>query len=169
MDLEMTGLDPDRCAIVEVATLVTESDLTLVAEGPELVIFQPESELAKMDAVVTTMHTRSGLIERIRASKVSLAEAEQATAAFIAAHVDVGKSPLAGNSVWKDKQFLEKHMPLVVAQLHYRIVDVSTVKELARRWYPDAPPPKKADSHRALEDIKESIAELRHYRSTVFR
>ncbi len=169
VDLEMTGLDPADCAIVEIATLVTDGALEILAEGPELVIHQPEEALAKMQPVVVQMHTRSGLIDRIRASNVSLAEAERATAEFVAAHVEPGTSPLCGNSVWKDKQFLERYMPAVTSQLHYRIVDVSTVKELARRWYPGTVAPKKQELHRAMGDIKESIEELRFYRANLFR
>lgn len=169
VDLEMTGLDPDVATIVEIATLITDGALEILAEGPELVIHQPESALAKMPPVVVEMHTRSGLLDRIRASKVSLAEAERLTAEFVAAHVQKGTAPLCGNSVWKDKQFLERYMPSVTAHLHYRIIDVSTIKELQRRWYPAAPAPKKKELHRALDDIKESIEELRFYRANVFR
>lgn len=169
VDLEMTGLDPEDCVIVEIATLVTDGALELVAEGPELVIHQPEEALARMQPVVVEMHTRSGLIERIRASKISLAEAEQQTAEFVAAHVERGTAPLAGNSVWKDKQFLDRYMPAVTGQLHYRIIDVSTVKELARRWYPGTSAPKKKELHRAMDDIRESIEELKFYRANLFR
>jgi oligoribonuclease len=169
VDLEMTGLDPETCVIVEIATIVTDAELTVIAEGPCLVIHQPEAELARMNAYVRDLHTRSGLIERIQQSTVSLADAEAATAAFLEGHVQKGTTPLCGNSVWKDRAFLERYMPRVVGLLHYRMVDVSTVKELVRRWYP-APfhAPKKKEVHRALDDIRESIEELRWYRRRVF-
>ncbi|NUP09270.1 MAG: oligoribonuclease [Polyangiaceae bacterium] len=169
VDLEMTGLDPNECTIVEIATIVTDEDLNVVATGPELVIHATEEELARMAPVVVEMHQKSGLTERIRASTVTMMEAEQATIAFLKEHVDERTAPLCGNSVWKDKQFLEKYMPAVTAYLHYRLVDVSTIKELVRRWYPaDFGAPKKSERHRALDDIHESIAELVHYRSRVF-
>ncbi|HVY45323.1 MAG TPA: oligoribonuclease [Minicystis sp.] len=169
VDLEMTGLEPDTCAIVEMATLVTDSELRVVAEGPCLVIHQPDDVLAGMSAFVRDLHTRSGLLERIRASTVTLDDAAAQTLAFLEQHAQKGTSPLCGNSVWKDRAFLERYMPKVVAYLHYRMVDVSTVKELVRRWYP--PPkhaPKKREVHRALDDIRESIEELRFYRENVF-
>ena len=169
IDLEMTGLDPERCAIVEIATLVTDADLTVVAEGPNLVIHQPAEVLETMDDVVVQMHRRSGLLDRIAASDVDLTAAEDATLAFVAEHCAARSSPLCGNSIWKDRQFIERYMKRLDAHLHYRCVDVSTLKELARRWYPARfdPPPKK-ESHRALDDIRESIAELRWYRQTFF-
>ncbi len=169
VDLEMTGLDPAEHVIVEIAVLVTDGDLALVAEGPDLVIHQPDAELAKMAPVVAEMHARSGLTDKIRASTVTLAQAEDAVASFVAAHCARGVAPLCGNSVWKDKQFLERYMPRVMEHLHYRIVDVSTIKELASRWYPPAMrAPAKAEKHRALDDIRESIAELSHYRRVLF-
>lgn len=170
VDLEMTGLDPQTCTIVEIATVVTDSDLTIVAEGPSLVIHQPEEALASMNDFVRDLHTRSGLLDRIRTSTVSLAEAAAQTLSFMAAHCPKGASPLCGNSVWKDRAFLERYMPAVVAHLHYRIVDVSTLKELARRWYPAeiARAPKKREAHRALDDVRESIEELRWYRDRLF-
>jgi len=169
VDLEMTGLDPSNDVIVEIATLVTTDDLTVVGEGPNLVIHQPDDVLARMRPVVVEMHARSGLTERIRASTVSLEQAEEETVAFLRKHVAPKESILAGNSVWKDRQFLERWMPRVVELLHYRMVDVSTVKELARRWAPSALQGKKAEKHRALDDIKESIEELRHYKSVLFK
>ena len=169
VDLEMTGLEPETCVIVEIATIVTDAELTVIAEGPCLVIHQPEAELARMNDYVRELHTRSGLLERIQQSTVSLEEAEAATHAFLEAHIPRGTTPLCGNSVWKDRAFLERYMPRVVGLLHYRMVDVSTLKELVRRWYP-APfhSPKKKEVHRALDDIRESIEELRWYRSRVF-
>lgn len=169
VDLEMTGLNPDVSVIVEIATIVTESDLTVVAEGPNLVIHQPEEVLAGMSDFVRDLHARSGLLERIRASDVSLAAAAEQTVAFLSTHIAKGTAPLCGNSVWKDRAFLERYMPSVIDLLHYRIVDVSTLKELARRWYPGSLlPPKKKELHRALDDIRESIEELRYYRANLF-
>ncbi|MFO0612765.1 MAG: oligoribonuclease [Polyangiaceae bacterium] len=168
VDLEMTGLDPETNVIVEIATIVTEEDLSIVAEGPNIVIHQPDAILDTLDPVVLEMHTKSGLIDRIRQSDVTLERATHDTLAFIREHVDARTAPLAGNSVWKDKQFLERYMGDVVASLHYRLVDVSTVKELARRWYPAIKAPKKKESHRALDDIRESIAELQFYREKIF-
>ena len=168
----MTGLDPARHVIVEVATLVTDDDLEVVAEGPDLVLGAPPEALAAMDDVVRTMHTASGLLAEIEASGVTLEEATTATLAFLRAHVPGARTvPLAGNSIGTDRRFLAAYMPEVEAYLHYRSVDVSTLKELCRRWYPEvlASAPGKQTTHRALDDIRESIAELRHYRSTVFR
>ncbi len=169
VDLEMTGLDPAESIILEIATLVTNEDLEVVAVGPELVIHATEAELSRMAPIVVEMHQKNGLTDRVRASKTTLAEAEEATYAFLAQHVAPKTAPLCGNSVWKDKQFMEKYMPRVMGLLHYRIVDVSSIKELVRRWYPAVPPPEKSERHRALDDIKESIAELSHYRRGVFR
>jgi oligoribonuclease len=169
VDLEMTGLDPETCVIVEIATIVTDAELTVIAEGPCLVIHQPEEELARMNTFVRDLHTRSGLLSRIQESTVSLEEAETATRAFLEAHIPKGTTPLCGNSVWKDRAFLERYMPSVVGLLHYRMVDVSTLKELVKRWYPGPyHAPKKREVHRALDDIRESIEELRWYRSKVF-
>jgi oligoribonuclease len=172
MDLEMTGLDPARDTIVEVATIITDDELEIVAEGPDLVIATPEEQLAGMDEVVRTMHQRSGLLEAIRASSVTLEDAGEATLAFLRDHIaEPGTVPLCGNSIGTDRRFLAAWLPEVEAYLHYRSIDVSTVKELARRWYPDvfANAPKKLGSHRALEDIRESIEELRYYRQAIFR
>jgi oligoribonuclease len=172
MDLEMTGLDPDRNAIVEIATLITDDELEIVAEGPDLVIAQPPEALAAMDDVVRDMHTRSGLLEAIAASTTTLDEAGQATLEFIKGHVPEPRSvPLCGNSIGTDRRFLAKHLPAIEDHLHYRSIDVSTIKELSRRWYPGAiaGAPSKSGGHRALDDIRESVAELRYWRSTVFR
>lgn len=168
VDLEMTGLDPERCAIVEIATIVTDADLHVIAEGPCLTIHQPEDVLATMDDYVRKMHESSGLLERIRASKVDLAAAESETLAFVAQHCKKGSTPLCGNSVWKDRVFLERYMPRLIEHVHYRLIDVSTVKELVRRWYSPELLPKKKERHRALDDIIESIEELRVYRRRVF-
>jgi len=172
MDLEMTGLDPDRCAIVEIATIVTDDALEIVAEGPDLVIHQPAEVLATMDGVVRTMHTRSGLLPAIEASTISLEQAGAETLAFIKAHVPSARTvPLCGNSIGTDRRFLVRHLPEIEEWLHYRSVDVSSIKELVRRWYPGLLDQmvRKQSSHRALDDIRESIDELRTYRRRVFR
>ena len=171
MDLEMTGLDPARDVIVEIATLITDDDLTILAEGPDLVVHQPDAVLETMDPFVVEMHTRSGLLGAIRASTVTLDQAGAATLAFIREHVLVERTvPLCGNSIGTDRRFLAAYLPDIENYLHYRSVDVSSVKELVRRWYPTvrAQRPRKAGSHRALDDIRESVAELRYYRERVF-
>jgi oligoribonuclease len=172
MDLEMTGLDPARHVIVEIATIVTDDQLEIVAEGPDLVVHQPPEALAGMDEVVRTMHTSSGLTKAIEASTISLEEAGRRTLEFIKEHVPEPRSiPLCGNSIGTDRRFLAAHLPDIESYLHYRSIDVSTVKELCRRWYPAAfaAAPEKAGGHRALDDIRESVAELAYYRSAVFR
>ena len=172
MDLEMTGLDVSRHTIVEVATLVTDDDLAIVAEGPDLVVRADADELATMDDFVKEMHTKSGLLAEIAASPLTLAEAGQATLDFIRSQVPKARTvPLAGNSIGTDRRFLAAQLPEVEEYLHYRSVDVSTIKELARRWYPDvlAGAPVKAAGHRAMDDIRESVAELAYYRTTIFR
>jgi oligoribonuclease len=172
MDLEMTGLDPARHVIVEIATIVTDDDLNVVAEGPDLVVHQPPEALTGMEQVVVDMHTSSGLLTAIAASTISLEEAGAATLAFIKEHVPEARTvPLCGNSIGTDRRFLALHLPEIEEFLHYRSVDVSTIKELTRRWYPGAieAVPRKATAHRALDDIKESIEELRWYREHVFR
>ena len=172
MDLEMTGLDPGKDVIVEIASLITDDDLTIVAEGPDLVVHQPPEALAGMDDYVRNMHTRSGLLAAIETSTVTLEDAGTQTLAFIKEHVPDARSvPLAGNSIGTDRRFLAAWLPEIEEYLHYRSIDVSTVKELARRWYPEAykGAPQKAGGHRALDDIRESVAELLHYRSSVFR
>lgn len=171
MDLEMTGLDPAKHVIVEIATLLTDDDLNVIAEGPDLVIRATDAELAAMDDVVTEMHTKSGLLEQIRASTVTLDEASEQTLAFLKEHIEKPKTvPLCGNSIGMDRRFLATYMNTIEEFLHYRSVDVSTVKELARRWYPEvmATAPRKDAGHRALDDITESINELRFYRERVF-
>lgn len=171
MDLEMTGLDPSRHVIVEIATLLTDDELEIVAEGPDLVVHASPESLADMDEVVTAMHTRSGLLRAIQAASLTPADAAAQTLEFLKAHIDEpGTVPLCGNSIGTDRRFLAARMPEVDQYLHYRSIDVSTVKELARRWYPAAykQAPRKRGAHRALDDIKESIAELRYYRSAVF-
>ena len=171
IDMEMSGLDPDRERILEIAAIITDGDLEIVAEGPELVVHQPDEVLLAMDAWNTEHHGASGLIDRVRASNVSEAEAEAQVVAFMAEHVGERKAPLAGNSVHQDRRFLERYMPKVDQYLHYRIVDVSTVKELCGRWYADAyrHRPEKKNVHRALHDIRESIEELKFYQTTIFK
>jgi oligoribonuclease len=172
MDLEMTGLDHTRDVIVEIATLVTDDDLNIVAEGPDIVVHQPEEVLATMDPFVVEMHTRSGLLEEIKASTVSLEDAGAATLEFIKSHVpEPATVPLCGNSIGTDRRFLANYLPDIENHLHYRSIDVSSVKELVKRWYPDVDANREhgKGSHRALDDIRHSVAELVYYRTTVFR
>ncbi|MBK6923624.1 MAG: oligoribonuclease [Deltaproteobacteria bacterium] len=168
MDLEMSGLDPDHCAILEIATIITDAELGIIAEGPDLVIHQSDAVLDAMDEWCTQHHGDSGLTAAVKASTVSLVDAEAQTLAFIDQHCGPRQAPLCGNTIWQDRRFLLRHMPTLEAHLHYRLVDVSTIKELARRWYPKLEAPKKSESHRALDDIRESIAELRFYRERLF-
>lgn len=171
IDMEMSGLDVERERVLEIAVLLTDSELAVVAEGPDLVVHQPDGVLAGMDEWNTTHHGASGLTEAVRASRVGEAEAQERVLAFLAEHCVPRTAPLAGNSVWNDRLFLRRWMPRVEAFLHYRIVDVSTVKELVRRWQPEvaARMPAKKDAHRALDDIRESIAELAFYRREAWR
>lgn len=169
VDMEMSGLDPETCAVLEIAVIVSDGDLVEIAEGPDIVVHQPESVLAAMDEWNTKHHGESGLADRVRSSTVGLAEAEAQVLAFLERHTREGASPLCGNSVHLDRAFMVRHMPRLAAFLHYRNIDVSTVKELVRRWYPGVPIPEKRDAHRALSDIRESLAELRYYRERVFR
>jgi oligoribonuclease len=171
MDLEMTGLDPTRDVIVEIATLVTDDDLELIAEGPDLVVHQPPEVLATMGDYVREMHTRSGLLPQIEASTIDLADAGAQTLAFLREHIPEARTvPLCGNSIGTDRRFLAAYLPEIEEHLHYRSVDVSTVKELARRWNPKVlnGVPDKKEGHRALDDIRESLDELRYYRSAFF-
>jgi len=171
MDLEMTGLEPLRHVVIEIATIVTDDNLAIVAEGPDLVIHATPEQLAEMGDFVTEMHTKSGLIEAVKQSTITMAEAEAQTLAFLKSHIDLEQSvPLCGNSIGTDRRFLQEYMPTLEAFFHYRNVDVSTIKELARRWNPEvlAALAEKATTHRALDDIRESIAELVYYRETLF-
>jgi len=171
MDLEMTGLDPARHRIVEIATLLTDDDLELVAEGPDLVVAITPEELAGMDDVVREMHGKSGLLEAIGASSTTLADAGRQILAFLGEHIGEPRSvPLCGNSIGTDRRFLAAWLPEVDNFLHYRSVDVSTVKELCRRWRPEVyrAAPVKKGGHRALQDIRESVAELAYYRAAIF-
>lgn len=170
VDLEMTGLNEAKDQIIEMACLITDDMLNIVAEGPDIIIHQPDSILNAMDEWCQKHHGDSGLTKAVQMSKVSLQEAEMQMVSFVRQHTPRGKCPLAGNSVHVDKRFLEKYMPSFTAHLHYRIIDVSTIKELARRWYPSVyAAVAKTGSHRALNDIKESINELKMYRETIFR
>lgn len=170
IDLEMSGLDPATCRILEAACIVTDSDLNVVAEGPVIAVHQPDEVLAAMDDWNTRTHTASGLVERVRASKVSEAEAEAMLLDFVSRHVPPRSSPLCGNSVWQDRRFLARYMSKFDAYLHYRLLDVSTLKILAARWAPAvAAGVVKKESHQALDDIRESIAELRHYRTHLLK
>jgi len=167
----MTGLEPGRHKIVEIATLITDNDLEIIAEGPDLVIHASESDLAEMDDLVREMHTRSGLLPQIQASTITVEQATKETMAFLKEHIKKPRTvPLCGNSIGTDRRFLVVDMNEIEEFLHYRCVDVSSIKELARRWNPKAlaKVPSKKGNHRAMDDIKESVAELRYYRETLF-
>ena len=171
MDLEMTGLDPDTDVVVEIATLITDDDLAIVAEGPDLVVHQPPEVLDRMGDFVRAMHTKSGLLEAIGTSTTTLAEASEATMAFLREHIDEARTvPLCGNSIGTDRRCLLRWLPEMEEFLHYRSSAVSPIKELARRWHPEVlkSAPDKAGGHRAMDDIRESVAELRHYRAALF-
>jgi len=170
IDLEMTGLDPQKDVILEVASLVTDNQLTIIAEGPSFVIQQPEHVLQNMSSWSQKQHDASGLTAKVRQEGVPLALAEAKTLAFLMQHCKPGKALLCGNSVWQDRAFMVPFMPRIVDYLHYRLIDVSTIKELAQRWYPEDPHIrfKKPDMHRAVDDIRGSVAELKHYRKYFF-
>lgn len=170
IDLEMTGLDPNKERIIEVATLITDADLNVVAEGPVIAVKQPDSLLASMDDWNQKTHGESGLVARVKASNVETASAEQQTLDFLRQYVTPGSSPMCGNSIHQDRRFLEREMPALWSFFHYRNLDVSSVKELAKRWNPGALAGfSKRNVHLAMDDIKESIAELAHYRNTFLR
>jgi len=168
IDLEMTGLDPEKHVIVEIASIVTDDQLNVVAEGPDIVIRQPRSILSAMEPWSLEHHQASGLTDRIKASSYSCARAEAETLAFLSRFCERGASPLCGNSIGQDRRFLVKQMPTLEDFFHYRNIDVSSVKELVKRWYPNLPQFKKEKTHLALSDIKESIDELLYYRKNVF-
>jgi oligoribonuclease len=166
IDLEMTGLDPMQNTIIEIATLLTDNKLELVAEGPEIIIHTSEAHLTKMIPIVRGMHDKSGLTESVRRSTVNVEDAERETLAFLKQHAKAKAIPLCGNSIWCDRMFLKLQMPKLDAFLHYRTIDVSSFKECATRWnvHSISGAPRKGDQHRAMGDIKESIAELKHYK-----
>ena len=171
IDLEMTGLDPKIHKIIEIATIITDSHLNIIEKGPDLVIHASDNELTKMNAYVTDMHTKSGLLDEVKKSSMTIKEAENETLKFINRHIKSNnKPPLCGNSIGTDRRFLDAQMNTLENRFHYRVIDVSSIKELANRWYPDINReiPAKAENHRALEDIIESIEELKYYKERLF-
>ena len=170
IDCEMTGLDPATDVLLEIATIITNYDLDIIATGPVLAIRQSEARLKAMDAWNQRTHKKSGLLERVRSEGVTTAEAERQTLAFVKRHCYARSAPLCGNSIGQDKRFLIKYMPVLHEYLHYKVIDVSSIKLLAQKWYDGKyEAPKKQELHRALADIEESIAELRYYRDAVFK
>ena len=170
IDLEMTGLDTDHDDIIEIATIVTDAELNILAEGPVMAIHQPDERLQTMDEWNTNQHGKSGLTERVRQSTLDEAEAERRTIAFLEQYVPAKASPMCGNSICQDRRFMARCMPTLEAYFHYRNLDVSTLKELARRWSPAvAAGFTKESSHLALDDIRDSIAELKYYREHLFK
>lgn len=170
MDLEMTGLDPEKERILEIASVITDASLNIIAENPVIFVSQSEALIESMDEWNTRHHTATGLIDQVRTQGVSETEAENMTLDFIRQHVAEGQSPLCGNSIGQDRRFLVRYMPRVESYLHYRNIDVSSIKELARRWRPEvAEAVQKKETHRALDDIRESIEELKLYRERFFR
>ena len=167
IDMEMTGLQPDSDRVIEIAMLVTDPQLNVLATGPVLVVHQPDSVLDAMDSWNKSTHAKSGLIERVRASRLTEADAERQAIAFLAAHVPASASPMCGNSICQDRRFLARWMPRLEAHFHYRNLDVSTLKELVRRWKPELKSFSKEGKHEALADILESIEELKFYRKNV--
>lgn len=170
IDLEMTGLNPLEDRIIEIATIVTDSELSIIAEGPVFAIHQPDALLEQMDDWNKAHHHQSGLVTRVKESEVDEAHAERETIAFLTQHVEPGKSPMCGNSIWQDRRFLTKYMPQLESFFHYRMIDVSTIKELALRWAPKIyNAAQKESKHLALDDTRESIEELRYYREHFFK
>src|SRR5579864_4382541 len=170
LDLEMTGLDPEKETILEIGTVVTGPELEVIAEGPTIAIHHPETVLKSMEPWSLEHHEKSGLTQRCRDSKISMSQAEQETLKFLVKHCPAGKIPLCGNSIGQDRRFLCKYMPKLNDFFHYRNVDVSSIKELVRRWYPDSRhSPEKKKTHHVLDDIRESIEELKYYRQTIFK
>ena len=171
IDLEMTGLNPQIHKVIEIATIITDSELNIIAKGPDLVINASDDELNKMNTYVRDMHTKSGLIDEVRKSSLTIRDAEIETLEFINKHIKAKNNPpVCGNSIGTDRRFLDAQMNDLENRFHYRVVDVSSIKELANRWYPniDRNIPSKAENHRALEDIIESIEELKYYREKLF-
>ncbi|MFT6387804.1 MAG: oligoribonuclease [Cellvibrionaceae bacterium] len=170
IDLEMTGLSPSDDVIIEIATIVTDSDLTILAEGPVYAIHQSDEKLDGMDDWNTNQHGKSGLTERVHNSEITSAQAEADTIEFLKQWVPAGRSPMSGNSICQDRRFLANYMPELERYFHYRNLDVSSVKELARRWRPEVlAGVKKTGAHLAMDDIRDSIEELKHYRATFFK
>ena len=170
IDLEMTGLNPDTDRIIEIATIITDSQLNVIAQGPVLAVHQPEAIMNSMDEWYTRTHGGSGLTQRVKESTLSEADVERQTLEFLQQHVPKNKSPLCGNSICQDRRFLARSMPALESYLHYRNLDVSSIKELVRRWKPEiAPGFEKKNTHKALDDILESIAELKYYREHFFK
>lgn len=169
VDMEMTGLVPETHRVIELATIVTDTNLAVLAEGPVIAIHQQPAELEAMDEWNTRTHTRSGLVDRVRSSTITEQGATDATLDFLRQWVPEGKSPMCGNSICQDRRFMARHMPALEAFFHYRNLDVSTLKILMQRWRPDLPEAPKQGAHQALEDIRESIEELRHYRMHFLR
>ncbi len=169
IDLEMTGLNTFNDEIIEIATVITDADLNCLAEGPVFAIYQPDDVLDKMDDWNQKQHRRSGLYERVRQSTTDIRTAELRTLEFVSEYVPRGASPMAGNSICQDRRFMARQMPELEAWFHYRNFDVSTLKEIARRWYPDAPAFDKSSNHLALDDVYDSINEMRHYRQTLLK
>jgi oligoribonuclease len=168
IDLEMSGLDADTQVILEIAAIITDNDLNIIGQAPNIAIYHPEDRLVTMEEWSRSHHQSSGLMDRVKESKYDTAKAEEEILSFFSKYCEQGRCPLCGNSVWQDRRFLLKHMPRLEAFLHYRNIDVSSIKELVRRWYPAIPPFKKEKSHLALDDIKESINELNYYRGKIF-
>ena len=169
VDMEMTGLVPETHRVIEIATIVTDTNLAVLAEGPVIAIHQQPAELEAMDEWNTRTHTRSGLVDRVRSSTITEQDATEATLDFLRQWVPEGKSPMCGNSICQDRRFMARHMPELERFFHYRNLDVSTLKILMQRWRPDLPEAPKQGAHQALEDIRESIEELRHYRTHFLR
>jgi oligoribonuclease len=169
IDMEMSGLDPEKCEILEIACIVTDGDLNELGEGVDLVVHQSDAVLSAMDEWCTRHHGQSGLTAAVKASPISVREAERRVVDTLRQHTNKGQSPLCGSSVSHDRRFIDRYMPELSAWLHYRTVDVSTVKELVKRWYPDVSVPQKKNAHRALDDIRESIHELRYYKDNAFK
>ncbi len=166
----MTGLDPKKCTVLEIGSIITDGELNIIAEGPSIAIHHPKKILDGMEPWSKHHHRKSGLTEECRASKISLKKAEEETLKFVKAHCKQRSAPLCGNTIWQDRRFLIKYMPKLEQYLHYRVIDVSSVKELVNRWYPVGykMPRLKDQTHRVLSDIRESIEELKHYREKVF-